>query len=358
MQRGWHDIALKGVRWVLGALFLFSGAVKAVDPVGTSIYIDKYLAAYSLDALLPASEALGVVLSTVEFALGVLLVVGTLSRYVALVATLLLALFTMLTLLSATLLPIGDCGCFGDALSLTPWQTLLKNILLLPMALWLWRSSKPSSEGIMLRDIVTVAIATALPIGISLYALCHLPLVDYMPYAVGRNLRDDVAAERDAMVQGSRQVLLFRDRSTGRSVERDATDVACWADANLEYLDARVEYPDMDTTYDDFMLYAADGAECSLELLRRTGRVALICLNGADAMSPKEQAGIDLVLAHYPAEAIVVLAARSVDYAPLQGLTTYAIDAMTLRSVLRSDYGVVVLHDGVVEYKANARDIE
>jgi triosephosphate isomerase len=102
------------LRWVVGATFLFSGLAKGVDPVGTSIYVEKYLATYSLEALMPISEALAVALSVVEALLGVLLIMGTLRRITTIISLVIVAIFTVVTLLSATVLPIGECGCFGS----------------------------------------------------------------------------------------------------------------------------------------------------------------------------------------------------------------------------------------------------
>jgi uncharacterized membrane protein YphA (DoxX/SURF4 family) len=101
-------ISLQALRWLLGGVFLFSGLVKCVDPVGTSIFVDKYLATYSLEAMLHLSLPLAVLLATVEVMLGIMLIVGVLRKYVVVATTIFLSLFTLITLLSATLLPIGD----------------------------------------------------------------------------------------------------------------------------------------------------------------------------------------------------------------------------------------------------------
>ena len=155
-------IALVGLRWLLGGVFIFSGLVKCVDPVGTSVVVDKYLATYSLEALLPMSLTIAISLAVVEVAMGMLLVIGVLKRYVAGAVTIFLLLFTVITLLNATLLPIGDCGCFGDAVKLTPWQTFLKNLALLPMAVAVWRNSeaaKPKWRGVAIAAAVVVLFA-------------------------------------------------------------------------------------------------------------------------------------------------------------------------------------------------------
>ena len=181
-------IGLIALRWLLGGVFIFSGLVKCVAPVGTSVFVEKYLATYSLEALLPLSLGIAVALAVVEVAMGILLVIGVLRRYVSLAATLFLLLFTIITLLSATVLPIGDCGCFGDAVKLTPWQTFLKNIVLLPMAIVVWRNSEVEQPR-WRRVAIVMIVVVALPLAINLYSLRYLPVADFMPYKLGVDLR-------------------------------------------------------------------------------------------------------------------------------------------------------------------------
>ena len=216
-------IGLIALRWLLGGVFIFSGLVKCVDPVGTSVFVDKYLATYSLEALLPLSLGIAVALAVVEVAMGILLVIGLLRRYVSLAATLFLLLFTIITLLSATVLPIGDCGCFGDAVKLTPWQTFLKNIVLLPMAIAVWRNSE-AEQPRWRRVAIVMIVVVALPLAINLYSLRYLPLVDFTPYKLGVDLRHEVQRERDS--EGVRSILIFENSATGEVVEFPAEDAS------------------------------------------------------------------------------------------------------------------------------------
>ena len=132
-----QEMIMTALRWVLGSVFVASGAFKCVDPVGTAIYVEKYLATYSLSEFAVASEAIAVALMVVEFAIGLLLILGVWRRGVALVSSVMLLFFLVVTLLSATLLPIGDCGCFGDAVKLSPWETFFKNLVLLPISIYM-----------------------------------------------------------------------------------------------------------------------------------------------------------------------------------------------------------------------------
>lgn len=345
----------RGCRWLLGALFLFSGATKCIDPVGTSIFVEKYLATYALDALLPAALGLGIALAVVEVVLGAMFVGDVVLRMTSRVALVLVAAFSLVTLLSATVLPIGDCGCFGEVVSLTPWQTFWKNVVLLPVAYILCRGAKSRPFG--LGDIAIVIVALALSLGMNLYALRHQPLVDLMSYSVGTELREAVVGERSkASVRG---VLRFRNITTGEVEEYPSDATECWLREDLEYVEAAtIRLDGVDEQYADFRVYDAAGEDVSEELVSRSGRVAWLTVYSAEGLTHSHLDAIDRLCAAYPQSAIVVLTSVSnLDVCGLEGIATYYVDAMTLRSINRARVGVVVLRDGVVEYKADIRDI-
>ena len=344
------------MRWLLGGVFIFSGLVKCVDPVGTSVFVDKYLATYSLETLLPLSLAIAVAIAMVEVIMGILLVIGVLRRYITLAATILLLLFTVVTLLSATVLPIGDCGCFGDAVKLTPWQTFFKNLVLLPMAFVVWRDS--DSEQLQWRRVaIVVAAAAMVPLTINIYSLRYLPLVDFMPYKVGVDLCSEVYDERNA--ESVRSILIFEDSATGTLVEYPVEDVSCWDDPNLEYRDARTETIAIhDGKFSDFKVYNRAGEDVTLDLLRKPGRVAWLCINDVDALAGRRMGYVELLQSLYPKQAVVVVTTSDPAYvSKLLNAEVHTIDAMTLRSVVRADVGVVVFNEGVIEFKSDIRDI-
>ena len=350
------NIALIALRWLLGGVFVFSGLVKCVDPVGTSVFVDKYLATYSLEALLPLSLGITIALAVVEMALGILLIIGVLRKQVSLVASLFLLLFTIITLLSATVLPIGDCGCFGDAVKLTPWQTFFKNIVLLPMALFQWRNSE-AEQPKWRRVAIVMIVVVALPLAINLYSLRYLPLVDFMPYKLGVDLRHEVQKEREN--ESVRSILIFENTATGEVVEFPAEDTSCWEDANLEYVDARTESISVVAgEFSDFRLHNRDGEDVTLDMLNKPGRVAWLFVNDTNALTGLRLMYAERLLEAYPPQAVVAVTTSNTAYvSKLLKSDVYTMDAMTLRSVMRADVGVVIIKDGVVEFKADIRDI-
>lgn len=177
---------------VLAVVLIISGFVKAVDPMGTQYKLSDYLTALHLQMLIPDFLTLGasVILSALEFGLGICLLFA-IRKVVSTSLTLLMMLFmTPLTLWVALADPVSDCGCFGDAIVLTNWQSFGKNVVLLIMAyvVWKWphdmvRLISTSSQWIAVNYSAIFILAVS---GWSLY---DLPYLDFRPYHVGTDLR-------------------------------------------------------------------------------------------------------------------------------------------------------------------------
>ena len=177
---------------VLAITFILSGFVKAVDPLGTQYKINDYLEAMHLGGLLPDWGTLGasVLLSAVEFCLGIFLLFAIRRRLTSRLILIWLALMTPLTLWLAIANPISDCGCFGDAVVLTNWQTFWKNVVLLGcavvVALWpkeMFRFISQSNQWIVINYSALFILA------ISAWSLYYLPTFDFRPYHIGTDLR-------------------------------------------------------------------------------------------------------------------------------------------------------------------------
>ena len=136
-----RKVVVNLARTVLAVVLIFSGFVKAVDPMGTQYKLADYLTALHLQMLTPDFLTLGasVILSAVEFGLGICLFFGIRKTISTTLTLLMMILLTPLTLWVALANPVSDCGCFGDAVILTNWQTFSKNIVLLAMAYIVWK---------------------------------------------------------------------------------------------------------------------------------------------------------------------------------------------------------------------------
>ena len=186
-------LAVNIARLILAVAFILSGFVKAVDPLGTQYKIQDYLVAMGLGRLIPDFMTLSasVLLSTIEFILGICLLFAIRRRMVSKIVLVLMTAMTLLTLWLALTDSISDCGCFGDALVLTNWQTFWKNIVLLTAAVIVWRYPllMPRLIGEANQWIVMNYSGVFILLVIAGRSLYTLPQFDFRPYHVGTNLR-------------------------------------------------------------------------------------------------------------------------------------------------------------------------
>ena len=180
-------------RLMVALTFILSGFVKAVDPLGTQYKLHDYLAAMGLGQLVPDFLTLGcsVLLSATEFMLGICLFFAIRRRLTSKITLVFMVVMTLLTLWLALTDPISDCGCFGDALVLTNWQTFWKNVVLLVAAviIWRWPTDMPRAISISNQWIV-FNFSVLFILFIAGRCLYDLPLFDFRPYHIGTNLRE------------------------------------------------------------------------------------------------------------------------------------------------------------------------
>ena len=179
-------------RLILAAVLVFSGFIKAVDPLGTQYKIADYLQVLHLGKYVPDAITLGssVIQSAIEFGLGICLLFAMHRRFVSKLTLLMMAIMTPLTLWLALTNPISDCGCFGDAVVLTNWQTFWKNVVLLAAALVIWKWPLDMIRFVS-RNIQWIIInySAAFIIALSAWSLYDLPYFDFRPYNIGTDLR-------------------------------------------------------------------------------------------------------------------------------------------------------------------------
>lgn len=354
MGCGVRHISINIVSWIVGLTFIFSGLVKSVDPVGTSIFVEKYLATYGLEELIPQALTFGVVLGAMELALGLMLVTGAYRRGVLLLTTLFLALFSIITLLSATALPIGDCGCFGDAVKLSPWQTFVKNVILLPLSFVAWRLSPRALSSP--RSLELTVVISLFALLLNLVSLRFQPLIDFLPYRVGLDLREEVRRVYDAEASSVVVYLQFRDKSTGDIVALRSDDPRAWNEEYDDYVDSYIETELSEvSTFADFRIFSDEG-DVTLSLLEREGETLWITILDTDALEGRRLEAVRRLVESRGGDVVVVSSDNIERVSTILGLRCYAIDAMTLRSFNRSTVGVVVIDGGVIVDKWDVRD--
>lgn len=352
-------------RVVLAATFVLSGFTKVIDPWGTALKVNEYLSIYGMESLQGASMAFSIWLCGAELMMGCMLLFKVRIRLISIFALLSMSFFTVLTFLSATLIPVEDCGCFGEALKLSPWQTFFKNLALLPMAVVVWWRYRPDKVfAFNALEVMLTCTFFVMSMYLGYYCYRHLPLIDFLPYKVGVNIREAMQAA-ESEPAGVETVLVYRNRRTGRLREFSLDDTA-WQDAEKwEWVDTRVveEDPAVRPMIGEFSLRDAEG-DATERVLSIPGRVYWLCVTQFDRVPRRCVRRMERLAARAAEEGAAVICLTP---DPLRGeqwhlfgrqrVRCYNIDASTMKTMLRARNGLVVLDDGTISAKMNCRDI-
>ena len=343
-------------RIVLAVVFILSGFVKAVDPLGTQYKIEDYLEALQLGGLLSPLATLGlsVLQAGLEFCLGIFLLFAIRRRLTSRLILAIMAVMTPLTLWLALANPISDCGCFGDAVVLTNWQTFWKNVLLLAAAIvvaaWpkeMFRFVSESNQWIVINYTALFAL------GISIWCLYDLPLFDFRPYHIGANIKEGMEIPDDA--EKPEFVTTFVMQKGGEQREFTIDD---YPDSTWTFVDSRTVQTKEGYVppIHDFLLTTTEGDDITEELLADSGYVMLLV---SPHLEKADDSRLDLINELY-------------EYAsdhgyPFYGLTASGeqaiqrwrdrtgaeypfcqADEITLKTIVRSNPGLVLLRQGTV----------
>ncbi len=188
-------------RIIVGVLFIISGLIKLNDPVGFSFKLKDYFApeVLNLEFLVPYALVIAIFLVIVEVLLGISLLLGYLKKFTLWSLLLMIVFFTFLTFYSAYFNKVTDCGCFGDAIKLTPWESFSKDIVLLVLILILFLGRKCIQPFFTKQTRSLIIFASfVVCLGITYYVLQHLPIIDFRPYKIGANIKDGMSVPDNA----------------------------------------------------------------------------------------------------------------------------------------------------------------
>jgi uncharacterized membrane protein YphA (DoxX/SURF4 family) len=180
------------IRIFVGILFIISGFIKLNDPVGFSFKLEEYFSQGVLDLpfLTPYALAISILVVVVEVMVGVMLILGYKRKITIWTLLAMIVFFTFLTFYSAYFNKVTDCGCFGDAIKLTPWESFTKDVVLLILILIIYVGRKYITPLVKPHTIKAALMVSLLAcIGYVYYVLNHLPVIDFRPYEIGKNKR-------------------------------------------------------------------------------------------------------------------------------------------------------------------------
>lgn len=197
-----RSAADQAARFFVGGLFIFSGLIKLNDPIGTRIKMEEYFGVFAEDfgsffnAFVPLSLEIGMIMIILEIVLGVAVLIFYRMKITSVLLLALMVFFTFLTFYSAYFNKVTDCGCFGDAIKLTPWQSFYKDVILMVPVLHLfWHRKRYVPTLRTLEGHVVVGAATAISLFLGVYAIRHLPFIDFRAYRIGNHIPSQMQPE-------------------------------------------------------------------------------------------------------------------------------------------------------------------
>jgi uncharacterized membrane protein YphA (DoxX/SURF4 family) len=195
-------------RFFVGGLFIFSGLIKLNDPIGTKIKMEEYFYVFGEDfgsffeLFIPISLEIGMFLIVLEVVLGVAILINYKMEKTTVVLLVLMVFFTFLTFYSAVFDKVTDCGCFGDAIKLTPWQSFIKDVILMFFVVHLFWYRKKYQPVLYSKEGFSVVLgATLISIFLGIYAVRHLPFIDFRAYRIGNNIPEQMKPEEQAIIE-------------------------------------------------------------------------------------------------------------------------------------------------------------
>lgn len=349
------------LRIVVGALFIFSGLVKAIDPYGLSYKMDEFFEVWEWYWMMPYSLPLAVLMIAFEIIAGAALLLGYAYR---LFSFLLLGLIVFFTFLTAYVLfsgKIKECGCFGDCIPLTPIQTFTKDIILLVMGIVLviFRSRIPPLFSKTVNNVL-MAIVVVLSFGIQWYALEHLPIVDCLPYKEGVNVIEDRKMPPGATPDVYESVMIYEKDG----VEKEFTmENYPWQDSTWKFVDRTdklVQKGNAEPKIRDFVLTDYDGNEYTDQILETPGYTFLWFLRDSENAQTDNIDDLKALIKACKDKGVpfyILCSDNSekayafVDKWALNGAELLVLDRTVSKTAMRTNPGLMLLKDGVIQGK-------
>jgi len=339
-------------RIIIGVVFVFSGVVKAIDPLGTAYKFHDYFQAFNLGFLNSLSLPLAILMFTAEFIAGFSILSGLKFRTGLWGVIILMAIFTPITFILALTNPVSDCGCFGDAIHLTNWQTFGKNIVLVLFLLVLYKE-RDQFKKIGNRKIEWPVISVVIVVFIlfSLFNLRYLPLIDFLPYKTGVKIADKMVVPEGVAVDKYKTTFIYEKDGVKKefNLNNYPSNDSSWKFIDQKSVLIKKGYV---PPIHDFQITDQNGDNLTNEILSDRGySLLMISKKLAEAGGKNLTAGFGLgKYCISKGIRFYVLSSSGTDEVKgyENGLTFCSADETTLKTMVRASPGYILLKDGVI----------
>lgn len=362
------NIALNICRIFVGLLFIASGLIKANDPMGFGYKLQEYFDVFHISFLGEFATGIAMLLCIIEIVLGAMLLCGFWRKKVIAALLVTIIFFTFLTFVSAVFKVVTSCGCFGDAIPLTPWQSFGKDVVLLLMIVYLYlQRNRITAIGVSaaLRTAILVVV-TLLSLAFTLYTYYALPIVDFLPYKVGNNVPE--LMKLPAGQKGDEYEILYQLKNKVSGETKSMNDKlylksGIWEDENWEIVgdpERRLVKKGYDIKIKDLNISDASGTDYTKEIienpyynlvvvaydLRKTDTTAFGRINALALKAAEEFNVRTVLLTSNSAQDAQRFSERNKLF-----IEVFYADAVPLKSMVRASPGLLLFKNGVVVAK-------
>ncbi len=353
-------------RIFVGILFIISGLIKLNDPVGFSYKLAEYFSepVFNLPIFVPFALAIALFLVILEVVLGVMLLIGYKTKFTVWSLLILIVLFTFLTFYSAYFNVVKDCGCFGDALKLTPWESFTKDVVLLVFILILYRNQKlikPLFPAALQNTLFLASIAASAFMGY--WVLNHLPIIDFRPYKVGNSIQEGMKIPDGAAKSVVEMVFIYKVDGVDKEFkEADLMAIpegAVFVDRKDKVITEGYVPP-----IHDFIM-EKDGSDYKDEFLNAPKLLLITAydLPNADADGMKKLANLSKTAIAKGYQVVGMTASLPEEIAAAQkkygyNFDFYFCDAITVKTIERANPSIILLEKGTVKQKVHHQDLD
>ena len=351
-----RKILVNIARLLLALTFILSGFVKAVDPLGTQYKINDYLSAMHLRTFVPDFLTLGasVMLSAVEFILGICLLFAIHRRLCSKLTLVIMTVMTLLTLWLAITNPISDCGCFGDAIVLTNWQTFWKNVILLAAAVVIWRWPTEMLRIISISNQwIVFNFSMLFILFISGWCLYDLPLFDFRPYHIGANIQAGMEIPEGAPQPQFETTFILEKDGVQQEFTTDNYPDSTWTFIDSKTVQTAEGYV---PPIHDFSILTDEGNEITEDVLTREGYTFLLISPHLENADDSQFDQINQIYEYskekgYPFYCLTASTSRAISHWQDMTGAEYpfcSTDEITLKTIVRSNPGLLLLKQGTI----------
>lgn len=358
-------VMLHAVRLIVAAVFIFSGFVKAVDPLGTVYKVQDYLSAFGgvWQGLTSLAFPAAIIMILFEFLLGLCLLFQLRFRLAAVLSLLFMLVMTPLTLYIALKNPVTDCGCFGDALVITNWQTFIKNIFFLGFSIIMVWKRKSFHSVFHKKPEWTMLIVFALAVlSFMTYNLNRLPVIDFRPYKVGVNIAEAMRIPDDAPADEYEYNFVYEKEGARKTFGLDNLPDSSWTFISQQSRLIREGYR---PPINDFLILSVDYNDVTEELLSYPGKTYLAIMYDLNKTSAKGLEEVRRFYEQLKGENVRLVAITASSRGEIKEFkeannlpfTFYSADDILLKTMIRSNPGLILLDKGTVGAKWHWRRI-